>query len=312
MIESGTDDRRQPDEPGAERQRVLGSWSAPSVSDARTELIVRFAEALAEGGELAELRAGDDLGVLEGGPPDVAAVLVRGADSGICEAKPVELLTAASERGCAVVVEFAESLAADLRRPERPRSAREDAVALRDALPDAVLLAGRTAEVASLEIDGAEGGAELPAGCGTAHAWLVCAGAAPGAIRSAAAAVVTAGGGVSAPYLRALHEANQELRRANARLAREHLGRYDSAAATLIHKLGVDLRQTQELAEALEAERARVYSELIDDVGPERDELLRRLRMPHHRLMDKLALSLLRIPLVGVVLRARARRRGGA
>ncbi len=311
MIESGTDDRRQPDEAGEERRRVRGTWSAPSVSEARSELIVRFADALAEGGGFAELRAGD-LGSLEGGPPDVAAVLVRDADADICEAKPVELLTATAERGCAVVVEFAESLAADLERPERPRSAREDAVALRDALPDAVLLAGRH-------------GRGRVAGDRRCRGWR----GAAGGLRHRACVARLHGrraggdqhGGRGGRHCRRRcqravssrsHEANQELRRANARLAREHLGRYDSAAATLIHKLGVELRQTQELAEALEAERARVYSELIDDVGPERDELLRRLRMPHHRLMDNLALSLLRIPLVGVVLRARARRRGGA
>jgi hypothetical protein len=73
-----------------------------------------------------------------------------------------------------------------------------------------------------------------------------------------------------------LEEANAELRRANARLAREKLGKADSAAATLLAGL-----------EAEREELARRVGELpsADPVADERRALIRRVEELHEQVL---------------------------
>jgi 2-polyprenyl-3-methyl-5-hydroxy-6-metoxy-1,4-benzoquinol methylase len=107
-------------------------------------------------------------------------------------------------------------------------------------------------------------------------------------------------------YLRNLERANRELRRTNARLARERLGRFDSAAAALQGKLR-DLgdraeaaeRRAKELEEELDAvwERTRFSEQLVDAqrIRAEAAEArLTRTRLFHTRRLGRRVLSRLR------------------
>jgi 2-polyprenyl-3-methyl-5-hydroxy-6-metoxy-1,4-benzoquinol methylase/Skp family chaperone for outer membrane proteins len=78
-------------------------------------------------------------------------------------------------------------------------------------------------------------------------------------------------------YVRNLEQANRELRRANARLGRERLGRADSAAATILGQLELERR-------ALQEQRVR---ESYDPENPtERQAHLARIEELHEHALD--------------------------
>ncbi len=280
--------------------------AASSLDDAHAGLVSQLVASLAGDRAVSEVRVppadpAAAVSELERARGLGTVVLWSDADAVVTRApEVVELLREIVERGQVVVVEIAIEPAVGSAVAGRPRDARKDAEAVCEVLPGAALLEARTVEVATLASEG--GQPRLPAAGGARRAYLVCAGADAEVLRDAAEGLTVAAPGVAAPYVKALYEANLELRRANARLAREHLGRYDSAAATLLSRMDADLKDAHQQLAAVQAAH--------DALLPEHAELLRRIRMPHHRSMDRLAVSALRIPLLGVVMRARARRRG--
>jgi 2-polyprenyl-3-methyl-5-hydroxy-6-metoxy-1,4-benzoquinol methylase len=85
-------------------------------------------------------------------------------------------------------------------------------------------------------------------------------------------------------YLRSLEEANQTLRRANARLARSRMGKANSAASSLLATLERERTELATLQEQLEPKRA-----LLDPAAIEREALVRRIEELHEQtlLLDR-------------------------
>jgi hypothetical protein len=77
-----------------------------------------------------------------------------------------------------------------------------------------------------------------------------------------------------------LEAAYWELRRANARLTRENLGRHDAAAASVVGRLSTELRETRRQLE-IEIEVARRNDEYFQAARAKLDE-------PHHRAAERL------------------------
>lgn len=275
----------------------------PASTDAAHEALLRqLTGALAGGGGVVEvaLQQGADAGCALAalGAARDGAVLVfwRDADAALALDSKVGALLAAIADDTVVVVEIATGGA--VAQVPGQVSAGEVAQGLCATLPQATVLVARTTELATLT--GQDAQAQLPVGLGLPSAYVVCAGAAADLLAEVVEGFVLAAPAAAGPYVAALHAANIELRRANARLAREHLGRFDSAAATVLSRLSTDLDQAQAERDELQTANHVLLAE--------RAELLRRIRMPHHRFVDRVALSLLRIPLLGVLTRARARR----
>ena len=134
------------------------------------------------------------------------------------------------------------------------------------------------------------------------HAWLVLAGL-PAA---GADTVALSAGSLHRTYLVALEAANAELRRANVRLARERLGTFDTAAASVVNRVVL-------------AEDAMRRAEEARDAAVERLELEKEVAARNHGYFeaarDQLAEPQHRIA-AGIVRRARhvpgARRLGAA
>jgi 2-polyprenyl-3-methyl-5-hydroxy-6-metoxy-1,4-benzoquinol methylase len=85
-------------------------------------------------------------------------------------------------------------------------------------------------------------------------------------------------------YLRGLEEANETLRRANARLARSRMGKANSAASSLLATLEREKSELATLQEQLDPKRA-----LLDPVAAERQALVRRIEELHEQalLLDR-------------------------
>ena len=75
------------------------------------------------------------------------------------------------------------------------------------------------------------------AGPESARAWLVSANVGEDRLDAVHNQLALGGRPLQADLVTALEHANAELRRANGRLARRHLGRHDSAAASMVDKL---------------------------------------------------------------------------
>ena len=277
----------------------------PASTDAAHEALLRqLTGALVGGGGVVvevTLQQGADAGAalaaLGGARDGAALVLWRDADAALALDRKVGALLAEIADDAVVVVEIAAGGA--VAQVPGQVSAGDAAQGLCATLPQATVLVARTTELATLS--GQDAQAQLPAGLGLPSAYVVCAGATADLLAEVVDGFVLAAPAAAGPYVAALHAANIELRRANARLAREHLGRFDSAAATVLSRLSTDLGQAQAERDELQAAN--------DALLAEHAELLRRIRMPHHRFVDRVALSLLRIPLLGVLTRTRARRR---
>ena len=112
-------------------------------------------------------------------------------------------------------------------------------------------------------------------------------------------------------YMRILEGANAELRRANARLAREQLGRHDAAAAVVVRRLQERADAEEERADSAEAE-ARKWKDIADANDWGRRQAEGRLNAGAHRLVEATTRRLATAPAAGplrVAYRV-ARRRG--
>jgi hypothetical protein len=96
-------------------------------------------------------------------------------------------------------------------------------------------------------------------------------------------------------YVRFLRDANEQLRQANARLAREHLGVHDSAAASLAPRIS-------ELEKEV-AEQRRIAKDHYEMFLQTKATL----EAPRYQAVDRLRAMLFRVPGLGLALRLRSR-----
>ena len=96
---------------------------------------------------------------------------------------------------------------------------------------------------------------------------------------------------VNARYLKSLEQANEQLWRENARIARSRLGVSDSAAATLLARVE-DMRQQKEAAENARSDERRRLELVVADL--ERRLLI--LDTPRHRALENARERLMRHP----------------
>lgn len=262
--------------------------AAPSLRAAHARLLGALAARMAEDRTLVVLGAGDAVpaearaaarevvvgpaeltGPVRALDPSSAVVLWLGADPAAPDADGVlRLLGAAVAEGLPAIVEV-------------PGADAAPALTVAGALPGGVVLERRSVEAAVLAPAEDPAAPALPAGTGVVAGRLVCCGLAPDAVREACARAEATAGEVRDAHLQALEEAVEDLRRANVRLAREHLGRHDSAAASVVHRLQSRYEQEREIA----LENDRLFQEARG-----------RLNTPHHRAADKIALWLKGIP----------------
>lgn len=170
----------------------------------------------------------------------------------------------------------------------------EAAAQLAAALPAGRVLEQRAVEIVVL----AEAGTvavpgDVPEETSRVTARLVCC-LPGGGTPQLAALIEPVSTGIREAQLTVLERTVAELRTANVRLAREHLGRYDSAAASAVHTLEERYQREREIA----IENDRLYQ-----------EVRRRLQQPHHVALDRLVMFVKRIP--GGRRLVRLLRRGG-
>jgi hypothetical protein len=175
----------------------------------------------------------------------------------------------------------------------------EDARALADAIGGEVVAAQFLAEGALLEPSG--GSAEAPAATvrrdlvgdpDDAVAWLVAAGLpADAALPGAAEGTITFAPAAWA-YLARLERANEELQRANMRLARENLGVHDAAAASVIGRYEAQVTEERRRNMELSAENRRLAEQLEIEIEVARrnDQYFQaaraKLNERHHRVIE--------------------------
>ena len=100
---------------------------------------------------------------------------------------------------------------------------------------------------------------------------------------------------VHAAQLERLEAAYWSLRRANARLARENLGRHDAAAASVVGPLTTELEEIRRQL-AIEVEVARQNDEYFQAARAKLDE-------PHHRAAERLYQVIAKLPGGGAITR---------
>jgi hypothetical protein len=109
---------------------------------------------------------------------------------------------------------------------------------------------------------------------------------------------------IDAAYIDRLETAYRAMRRANARLTRENLGRHDAAAASVIGRLTTELEKA-EYRLGIEIEVARRNDEYFQSARSKLGE-------PHHRAAERLVQALGRIPAGQAVTRRLLARGRGA
>jgi hypothetical protein len=146
--------------------------------------------------------------------------------------------------------------------------------------------------------DGAPGG--VPAAVGTGdeppRRILLTANVEPEELeRAASVRLALALEDVHAAQLERLEAAYWSLRRANARLARENLGRHDAAAASVVGPLTTELEEIRRQL-AIEVEVARQNDEYFQAARAKLDE-------PHHRAAERLYQVIAKLPGGGAITR---------
>ena len=141
--------------------------------------------------------------------------------------------------------------------------------------------------------DGAPGGGGLPAAVGSGdeppRRILLTANVEPEELeRAASVRLALALEDVHAAQLQRLEAAYWSLRRANARLARENLGRHDAAAASVVGPLTTELEEIRRQL-AIEIEVARQNDEYFQAARAKLDE-------PHHRAAERLYQVIAKLP----------------
>jgi hypothetical protein len=174
--------------------------------------------------------------------------------------------------------------------------AERDAAALASAL-DGVVVAQRLAAGSVIVDRPGPAGTVLsePSDGDDAVHYLVCANVDRDRLGTAAAMLGAAAVPLMTGYVRFLHEANEQLRRANARLARERLGVHDSAAASLAPRIS---ELEKEVAEQRRIAKAH-YDMFLQTKAS--------LEAPRYRAVDSVRAVLFGIPGLGAALRLRSR-----
>lgn len=135
--------------------------------------------------------------------------------------------------------------------------------------------------------------------------WLVAVGFEPDRARTAVARLSAAAAPHQNAYMHDLERANASLLRANARLARAHLGVHDAAAASMVRRL----EEMEQRAEAAEAEVEKWQDIADNNDWAFKDAELRisalegRLALPRYAAMDRFRESLLAVPGGAAVIR---------
>lgn len=125
--------------------------------------------------------------------------------------------------------------------------------------------------------------------------YLVCANIDGDRLAQSAAMLGAAAVPLMTGYVRFLKDANQQLRHANARLARDRLGVHDSAAASLAPRIS---ELEKELAEQRRIAQAH-YDMFLQTKAS--------LEAPRYRAVDSLRAIVFRVPGLGAALRLRSR-----
>ena len=252
-------------------ERHLEAWAAALAGDRRT-LELRGAAELVRNGR-------EPVGGLDGHE----ALTWLDAPS---EALPVERLRDAAAAGVRIVLAVSGL-------------APEDAAGLAERL--GALVAGEQLHVQGTLISGPDGapGFSPEAVGGSAEPprrILLTANVEPEELeRAASMRLALALEDVHAAQLERLEAAYWSLRRANARLARENLGRHDAAAASVVGPLTTELEETRRRL-AIEIEVARQNDEYFQAARAKLDE-------PHHRAAERLYQVIARLPGGGSITR---------
>jgi SAM-dependent methyltransferase len=205
--------------------------------------------------------------------------------------------------GTALVVSLPNSAGFDERNPYHVTDfSYERALELFERLGDPVLLGQYHAE-GSLLLDGGDAAgdplrgvlADDPPDLAWAVHWIALVNLPRDAVADAVARMRLSTTPGQNDYMRALEQANQELRRANARLARQHLGVHDSAAASVIGRFEHRAEEAERRVEGLE-DRLALEVEVArqNDLNFQRARAI--LQTPRHRAVESLHHRLLRIP----------------
>jgi hypothetical protein len=172
--------------------------------------------------------------------------------------------------------------------------------ALAATLDDARIV---TQELAAGSLIGAPADDESLARRRSAHV-LVCANVGPDAssadLRAEAEPLMSG-------YVAWLEQANRELRRANARLGREHLGRHDAAAAAVEDRRADLEEQVAELSRLLEEQREATEANhrMLLEAKWDKESTL---QAPRYRFVDWLRGLAFSLPGVSLLLKLRSRR----
>jgi hypothetical protein len=228
------------------------------------------------------------------GEPGVAAWL-NGMPATGPRAELADELTSAVRRGWAVALAIPAS-GAELPPTPVPASEEPEAVAaaLAERLGGAEVVPQRLAEMSIITSEAGPLTASLeeldplPA---DVHAWLVLA----GLPKKGSGTFALSAGTLHRTYLLWLDAANAELRRANVRLAREQLGKYDAAAASVVHRIAL----AEEAATRAAAERDAA----LERVATEHSAAMRyyeitqaKLHEPHFRIAEGIVRRARRVP----------------
>jgi SAM-dependent methyltransferase len=116
--------------------------------------------------------------------------------------------------------------------------------------------------------------------------WLVAVGFGAAAVEAASARVSLALAAHQHAYMRDLERANAELRRTNTRLAREHVGIHDAAAASLVVSLNERHDADTHRAEFAESEAAK-WKMIADNNDWARQQAEQRLAEGRHVAVDR-------------------------
>lgn len=171
----------------------------------------------------------------------------------------------------------------------------EEMQALVARLPDPVLLEQRLAE-ASVISRASDGPREVQGRFESvdndpawANHWIAVVGADEAELDAVTARLSLAADVNQSRYMRALEEANADLRRINAQLGREHIGRHDAAVATILRRLDEERDSAITNAEIRQAEAERRL-EIEVEVARQNDALFQQARArlsarPHRAVM---------------------------
>jgi hypothetical protein len=233
--------------------------------------------------------------------PGVVAWLDGMTTAGPGAALADELVTAV-RRGWGVALAIpacgAEPPTTPVPAPEEPEAI---AAALAERLGNAEVIPQRLAEASIITSEpGPLTGSldDLDPAPSDVHAWLVLA----GLPEVASGTFALSAGTLHRTYLLWLDAANAELRRANVRLAREHLGQYDAAAASTVHRIAL----AEETAARAEAERDAALERLAAErsaAAAERSAAAKyyeitqaKWREPHLRIAEGIVRRARRVP----------------